>query len=146
MISIKQSVSDATRTAQQTAGALTGVARQTFFAGLGVVATLQTEAEKVFQNLVQEGRAVESGRSNTHTADAVQAVEAEVDEAVTEADEALTEAKAEAQAAAAKLDQRVTEAVKVALQRLNVPTREDVDALQKSVERLDKKTAALRAA
>jgi poly(hydroxyalkanoate) granule-associated protein len=148
-----QTIKDTPRAAQDLAETLGGYAKTTFFAGLGVLALLQEEADKVFQQLVSEGRAVEAGRSRTLTAKAYTEAKEEVAEAEAEIEEAVarTEAGAEAvsqkaQAQTKALEERVAEAVTTALQRLNVPTREDVDALKRSIERLDKKSAELRAA
>ena len=41
---------------------------------------------------------------------------------------------------------RVVETVGAVLSRMNVPTRDDIESLKKSVDRLNKKAAALRTA
>ncbi len=144
-----QTLAAATGAVRDTATAVAGYTRDAFYAGLGVVAVLQEEAEKTFGQLISEGRAVETGRAKTLTAKAYGEAEAETREVRAEAEEAaaeVREAGRKAEATAKAMEDRVAEAVTDVLQRMNVPTREDVDALKRSVERLNKKTLELRAA
>lgn len=148
-----QTLQGAARTAIGAASTLAGYTRNTFYASIGILATLQEEAEKVFDQFVSEGRAVEAGRVKTLTAKAyhetreeVAEAQSEVEETAQEAELAAEQAGRKAQVQAKALEERVAESVTAVLQRMNVPTREDVESLKRSVERLDKKTADLRAA
>lgn len=148
-----KTIDKASRTITHTAGTLGNAARDTFFAGLGIVAVAQEEATRLFDNFVTEGRKVESGRSNTMTArgytearDEVKVIRRDVEDSA-ERVEGLTEETAKATKASAEtLEDRISKVIVDVLQRMNVPTREDVDALKRSVERLDRKATELRAA
>lgn len=115
------------------ADALAGTARDLAYAGLGVVATLQEEALDTFDALVREGRRAEQGRATTTTAKAVQAAEADAEQAARKAE-----------AFGKDFETRVVEMVGAVLNKMNVPTRDDIEALRRSVDRLNKKAANLR--
>jgi len=147
-----KTIDKAGRTMSQTAGAVGVAARDTLFAGLGIVAVAQEELARLFDSFVAEGRKVESGRSNTATADLyrdaraeVRVARAEAEESAEQALEVADETKKLTVASAATLEERVSKVIVDVLQRMNVPTREDVDALKRSVDRLDRKTSELRA-
>lgn len=129
-------------TFQNTAETLFGATRDVLYAGLGVVATLEEEARDAFDALVREGKQVEKGRPKTLTSKVV--VEAE-DEA-REAEHEVKQAGRKVEAFSKDFEARVVETVGTVLHRMNVPTREDIDALKKSVDRLNKKAIELRAA
>lgn len=133
---------DTTATFQQTAETLFEVSRDVFYAGLGVFATLEEEARDAFDALVREGKQVEKGRPKTLTAKTVVEAEAEAREAEREAKQAGRKVEAFGK----DFEARVVETVGTVLHRMNVPTREDIDALKKSVDRLNKKAVELRAA
>lgn len=141
-----RSIGNATSTA-------TGMARDTFYAGLGILSVLQEEAERAFDNLVSEGRRVETGHARNLTAkvyrearDEAREVRVETMEAAQEVEEVVEAAEKKAEARRQEFEKRLSEMVTDALQRMNVPTRADVDALKRAVERLEKKTLELRAA
>lgn len=150
---VRRAAHGATQTARSAFEAVGGAARTTFYAGLGLVATLQEEASKVFESLVREGRAVEAGRVQNLTASTYRDAKEDLSEARSDAAEVVRDAEASAEAAGQKarvqakaLEERVAEVLTATLQRMNVPTREDIEALKRSVERLDRKAAELRAA
>lgn len=118
---------------RQRADVLAGTARDLAYAGLGVVAMLQEEALDAFDTLVREGRRAEDGRATTTTAKAVQAAESDAEQATRKAE-----------AFGKDFEARVVEMVGTVLNKMNVPTRDDIEALKRSVDRLNKKAADLR--
>jgi poly(hydroxyalkanoate) granule-associated protein len=148
-----QTLTSAQRAISSAASGAADLTRKSLYAGLGMVAVVQEEASRAFSGFVTEGRKVKTGSAGTLTARAytdarteVVAVRTEAAAAVESAEQQAEEAGRRAEQQALALEDRVAAAVTRALQRMNVPTREDVDALRQSVERLDRKTAALRGA
>lgn len=148
-----QTIHDARRTMTDVASGAVDFTRKSLYAGLGMLAVMQEEASRMFSGFVSEGRKVETGRAKTLTARAYSEARTEATAArqetvarVESAEEQAEEAGRRAELQAKALEDRVAVAVTRVLQRMNVPTREDVDALRQSVERLDRKTAALRSA
>jgi len=148
-----QSLNQASRNVSETASAVAGATKNAIFAGLGLVAVAQEEAVKFYNTLVREGENVETGRARTLTARTYQdashearKVKVDVVEAVEQVDEEATKAARRIDYSSKAFEDRVVKTVTTVLQRMNVPTREDLDALKRAVERLDKKTAELRAA
>lgn len=135
-------IKDTTATLQSTADALTGLARDVFFAGLGVVATFEEAGREAFDTFVREGQQVEKGRTKTLTGKAVTEAEREVNEAERE----VEKAGRKIETISKDFEARVVDTVGTVLSRMNVPTRDDIDALKRSVDRLNKKAAALRTA
>ncbi len=132
---MNQTLQDTTAALRQTADTLTAAARDLYYAGIGLFAMIEEEAVDGFDALVREGRSARKGRATTLTAKAVAEVEDEV-----------RDAKQEAQAVGSDVEARIVEIVGTALHRMNVPTRDDVESLKRSVDRLNKKALALRAA
>ena len=128
-----QTLEATTTDLRRRADALAGITRDLAYAGLGVVATLQEEARGTFGALVREGRRVEMSRAGTTAVRAVRSVEPDVEQATRKA-EALGK----------DFETRVVEIVGAVLGKMNVPTRDDIEALKQSVDRLNKKAADLR--
>lgn len=137
-----QTLKDSTTAVRNTADTLTGAARDVFYAGLGVVATLEEGVRDAFDTLVREGRQAEKSRPKTLTAKAVAEAEREAREVEREA----KQAGRRIEALGKDFEARVVETVGTVLGRMNVPTRDDIESLKKSVDRLNKKAAALRTA
>lgn len=137
-----QTLNETTATLRTSADTLLGVARDVFYAGLGVVATFEEEARDAFDSLVREGQQVEQGRTRTLTAKAYAEVEADVREAERE----VKQAGRKAETFSKDFEARIVETVGTVLNRMNVPTRDDIESLKKSVDRLNKKAADLRLA
>lgn len=135
-------IKNTTTTVQDAAERMLDTTRDVYYAGLGVVAMFEEELRDAYDALVREGKQVEKGRPNTLTAKAV--VEAE-DEA-REAKRDVKEAGRKVEAFGKDFEARVVETVGTVLNRMNVPTRDDIDSLKKSVDRLNKKAANLRTA
>ncbi len=128
-----QTLKTTTTGLRRRADALAGTARDLAYAGLGVVATLQEEARGTFGALVREGRRAEHGRATTTTAKAVQAAEADA-----------AQAARKVEAFGKDFETRVVAMVGAVLGKMNVPTRDDIETLKQSVDRLNKKAADLR--
>lgn len=143
-----QTLNDATQALKASTDTVTGAAREFFFAGLGVVALLQEEAEKTIDRLIHEGERVERGRPKTLTAQAVQEAEGEAAEVRAEVEKAGQKVRAaseKAEAFGAAFEKQLADSIAATLRRMNVPTREDVESLKRSVDRLNRKTESLRA-
>ena len=139
---MNQTLKDTTTAVQQTADTLTSTARDVFYAGLGVLATLEEGARNAFDTLAREGQRAEKARPKTLTARAVAEAEREAREVEREAKQAGRTIEAFGK----DFEARVVETVGAVLSRMNVPTRDDIESLKKSVDRLNKKAAALRTA
>jgi poly(hydroxyalkanoate) granule-associated protein len=144
-------ITDVRRTISSTADTVGNAARDTLYAGLGIVAVAQEEFSRVFDTFVSEGRKVESGRSSTKTAhlykdarEEVKVTRTAVRESATQTEAMVEDAAEDAAVSVKTLEERVSKIIEDVLQRMNVPTRKDVDALKRSVERLDRKTSELR--
>jgi poly(hydroxyalkanoate) granule-associated protein len=137
-----QTLKDTTATLRRRADAALGTARDVAYAGLGVVAMVEEEARGTFDALVREGRQVQRGRKDTLTAKAY----AEAEDDVREAEREVKQAGRKVETLSKDFEARVVETVGAVLRTMNVPTREDIDSLKKSVDRLNKKAADLRLA
>lgn len=137
-----QTLKDTTATLRQSADALVDIAREMVYAGLGVVAVVEEETRDAFDALVREGKQVDKGRVNTLTAKAVNEIEDEVEEIQREAQKAGRKVETLSK----DFENRIVETVGVVLSKMNVPTRDDIESLKKSVDRLNKKAADLRLA
>ncbi len=96
-------------------------ANQIWLAGLGAFAKTQEEGSRVFEALVKEGETVEA-----RTMKVLQAAGEKVEEVKGKATEQLD-----------KLEQAFQDRVARALNRLGVPTNEDIQELTKRVEALN---------
>ena len=135
-----QTLKDTTATLRDSANTLVGVARDTVYAGLGVVAMIEEEARDAFDALVREGQQVDKGRKNTLTAKAYAEAEDEIKDAKREA----KQAGRRVEIVSKDFEERIVEIVGTVLNKMNIPTRDDIESLKKSVDRLNKKAAALR--
>ncbi len=139
---MNQTIQDTTAAFRATADTFVGAGRDLFYAGLGLLAMIEEETRDGFDALVREGRRVERGDARTLTAKAVEAVE---DEA-RELEEEVGEVRRAADEIGTDIETRIVETIGTVLHRMNVPTRDDVESLTRSVDRLNKKAIALRAA
>ncbi|HXH02449.1 MAG TPA: phasin family protein [Candidatus Competibacteraceae bacterium] len=99
-------------------------AHQIWLAGLGAFAKAQAEGGKLFDNLVQEGREIEARTRQV-------------------ASEKVVALKDRAGGTFDKLEQVFEDRVSRALNRLGVPTHEDVQELARRVEELTRSVQAL---
>jgi poly(hydroxyalkanoate) granule-associated protein len=97
-----------------------------WLAGLGALATAEEEGSKVFSSLVSKGRKYESS------------IKKPVDKATTRVRGTVKEVRGRAGKTVKKIEKAFDEQVDAALHRIGVPTRKEIAALTRKVERLTK--------
>lgn len=107
-------------------------ANRIWLAGLGAFAKTQEEGEKLFQSLVKEGEKVEK--------QARKAAEARIAEARNK----VVEFRGKANQQIDRLEELFQERVAQVLNRLSVPSREDIQELSRRVEALNESILALK--
>ncbi|HHW76132.1 MAG TPA: phasin family protein [Xanthomonadaceae bacterium] len=107
-------------------------ANRIWLAGLGAYAKTQEEGEKLFQSLVKEGEKVEK--------QARKAAEVRLEEAKSK----VVEFRGKASQQFDRLEELFQERVAQVLNRLGVPTQEDIQELTKRVEALNESIMALK--
>lgn len=107
-------------------------ANRIWLAGLGAYAKTQEEGEKLFQSLVKEGEKVEK--------QAKKIAEARFEEAKGK----VVEFRGKASQQFDRLEELFQERVAQVLNRLGVPTQEDIQELTKRVEALNESIMALK--
>lgn len=107
-------------------------ANHIWLAGLGAFAKTQEEGEKLFQSLVKEGEKVEK--------QAKKIAEARFEEAKGK----VVEFRGKASQQFDRLEELFQERVAQVLNRLGVPTQEDIQELTKRVEALNESIMALK--
>ena len=133
-----QETDSARETAEREAGKpeslqdeLTERGRDVWLAGLGALATVEEEGTKLFNRLVDRGQAFEEERRHK-LEEATETVRKQSDEAISQLEEASEETQSV-----------LTETVNSAMERLGVPTREEVDDLADKVDRLSRQVGEL---
>lgn len=117
-----------TATAADKAG-LVGSAQQIWLAGLGALGRAQKEGGKLFDTLVREGQGVQKsvrGRADARAEELRSEVESRVDEARERTSQAW-----------GWLENTFEQQLQGALRRLNIPSRRELDALSRKVDRID---------
>ena len=107
-------------------------ANRIWLAGLGAFAKTQEEGEKLFQSLVKEGEKIER--------QARKAAEARIAEARNK----VVEFRGKANQQIDRLEELFQERVAQVLNRLGVPSREDIQELSRRVEALNESILALK--
>ena len=107
-------------------------ANRIWLAGLGAFAKTQEEGEKLFQTLVKEGETVEKRAKET--------AEARFEEAKGK----VIEFRGKANQQIDRLEEMFQERVAQVLNRLGVPTQEDIQELTRRVEALNESILALK--
>lgn len=105
-------------------------AHQVWLAGLGALARAQTEGSRLFEQLAEEGRAVGDGTDDPRgAAGRLEGLRQSLDEAV---------GKAQARAGEAwdSVGRAFEQRVQQALRQMDVPTRDDLDALGARIDAL----------
>jgi poly(hydroxyalkanoate) granule-associated protein len=110
---------------KQTAHGIMESANLIWLAGLGAFAKAQEEGSKLFESLVKEGETVEA-RTRKAADDMLEEVKSKVEEVRGKATEKLD-----------KLEQAFQDRVARALNRLGVPTNDDIQELSRRVEALN---------
>jgi len=112
-------------------------AQQIWLAGLGAFSKAQEEGAKVFDALVKEGKGLEAKTRKM--------TESRVNEVTGQMNKAAQTATNKANAAWDKLEQVFEDRVARALNRLGVPTKNDISSLTKQVAELSAAVAGLTA-
>ncbi|WP_411834834.1 phasin family protein [Pseudoxanthomonas mexicana] len=104
-------------------------AQQVWLAGIGALGRAQAEGSKLFDTLVREGLSLEQATRKT-TQGRVEAMREAVESSVAHARESATETWD-------RLEKVFEDRVQRALRRLDIPSREDLDALSRRIDALD---------
>jgi len=110
---------------------LTKRGRDVWLAGLGALATVEEEGNKLFKRLVDRGENFEKERRE------------ELEAASEKAREQRDEALAQLEEAGEETQSLLMDTVNTALERFGVPTRNEVDRLSDKVEKLSKQVDKL---
>jgi len=110
---------------------LTQRGRDVWLAGLGALATVEEEGNKLYNRLVERGKEFEEERRK-ELKEAEEEVREKGDEALTQLEEASEETQS-----------LLLDTVNSALERFGVPTRSEVDRLSEKVETLSKQVDEL---
>ena len=95
-----------------------------WLAGLGALATAEEEGGKLFATLVKKGKQYESS------------VKKPVDQATTQVKKKVKDVRGRAGKTVKKIERAFDEQVDAALHRVGVPTRKEIAALNRKVQRL----------
>ena len=129
----------------ETAGDVKDAVQKVFLAGLGALVVAEEEGSKVFKTLVKKGSKIDLPGLGMERIDAVRR---QIGGAAEDATEAVkgraSDVRFAAGEAADKTEDRVSEAVSSVMQRLGVPTRQEINDLTASVERLTKHVDRLK--
>lgn len=112
---------------------------QVWLAGLGALARAQSEGPKLFESLVQEGSAVHE-RQREHAQRLVKDTWQELREGL---ETRAQEVRGKASETLENLEQLFQSRVKKALQQLGMPTSEEIHALSRKVNELNRSVQAL---
>lgn len=118
-------------------GALQGSAQQIWLAGLGAFAKAQEEGGRVFESLVKEGLSIQR---KTHAV-----AEEKIAEATSKMATMATDIQSKAGHQWDKLETIFETRVAKALNKLGVPTAEDIDALTARIDELTKQLQKMNA-
>jgi len=116
---------------KQVMGSVVDSARQIWLAGLGAFSKAEEEGGKLFESLVKEGEEVEARTRKT------------AEEKVEEVKEKMKEVKNKVSDTWDDLEQVFEDRVARVLNRLGVPTNDDVQELSKRVEELHESVKVL---
>ncbi|CAN5472449.1 hypothetical protein BH23BAC4_BH23BAC4_02300 [soil metagenome] len=167
---VEQTATDAAETAKQvgatalskvgqlqdalfdTAGDLKESAQRIFMAGLGALSVAEDEGSKYFKKLIKKGEKYGTDNVGTDTLkklregvdDGVRRAQSTADAAVATAKKRTNDAQESAGSAADRVETMIQEAVTAAMKRVGVPTREEIMALSRSVERLTTQVDSVR--
>jgi poly(hydroxyalkanoate) granule-associated protein len=116
-----------------------GLGHQIWLAGLGAVARAQREGPKVFESLVEEGSALEQ-RQRSNVRHLAQGAWNELRESL---DTRTAAARGKASEALDNLEEIFQTRVQKALQQLGMPTSQEIGALSRKVNELNRSVQAL---
>jgi poly(hydroxyalkanoate) granule-associated protein len=116
-----------------------GMGHQVWLAGLGALARAQREGPKLFESLVEEGGAIEH-RQRTNVRHLAEGAWKELRETV---DTRTAAARGKASEALDNLEEIFQTRVQKALQQLGMPTSQEIGALSRKVNELNRSVQAL---
>ena len=129
------------KTVTDTAAGLKETTEKVFLAGLGAFVLAEEEGSKLFDKLVKKGRKVQLPEFG---APQLKQIRKRLDAGAEAVTGRVKDARYVAGEAAEKAEDRLQNTVAVVMKRLGVPTKEEIDALTASVERLNKRLDALK--
>lgn len=118
--------------------------REIWLAGLGALARVEEEGEKIFRNLVERGEEFE-GRGRKQIEKALDQIFEQQKEATRTFDEVTKDVTKGVSEAAQSVERAVSNTVTDTLGRIGVPRREEVEELSGKVGQLSEKLDALQA-
>jgi len=143
--SAKSTVETVQKDLSETAGDVKDAVQKVFLAGLGALVVAEEEGGKVFKKLIKKGEKIELPGLGMAR---IQAVRKQIGDGADKATDAVKGRVQDAQYAAGKVaddaEDRLSETVTTVMQRLGVPTRQELAELTASVERLTKHVDRLK--
>ena len=139
MVKKLKAMADKSRGDNQLAGAIKESATEIWLAGLGAFAKAQEEGQKVFKALVREGSSMQQ-RTMKATESRMNEVSGRMSDVTSKVNQVAAGLQKQASGTWDKLESVFEARVQRALNRLNVPTKRDIDALAKRVEELGRGT------
>lgn len=135
MVKKLKAMAEKSRGDNQLSGAIKESAHEIWLAGLGAFAKAQEEGQKVFKALVREGNSMQK-RTMKVTEEKVGDVAGRVNDVTSKVTQVAAGLQKQATGTWDKLEGVFETRVERALQRLNVPTSRQIDALARRVEEL----------
>jgi poly(hydroxyalkanoate) granule-associated protein len=118
-------------------------AHKIWLAGLGALAVAEQEGSKLFNELVQQGERYEE-QTKQRTREVVEGAQSVAGDAAERARKVADSARQAAQELWGRAGSGVDESVARALQKVGVPTRDEIAALSRRVEELTRAVERLR--
>lgn len=142
----KTTVETVQRDLSDAAGDVRDAAQKVFLAGLGALVMAEEEGSKTFKKLVKKGQKVQLPGLGMERVQAIRAqIGGEADKAKEAVETRVKDARYVATTQADKAEDKVAETVTAVMQRLGVPTRQEISELTASVERLTANIERLKA-
>lgn len=110
---------------------LTGTAREVWLAGLGALASVEEEGNKVFSKLVDKGTEFEKRGKK------------QIDELYNDASERYRDVESKVKSKFSKAEDELDENIQELIHKMGVPTKEEISELTSQVEKLVKKVDTL---
>jgi len=120
-------------------------AQQIWLAGLGALATAEEEGTKVFKNLVKKGERYEVPGSR-QVGDTVDVVKQTAKNAQAKAEAQIGKQLGWVESNWERVEDRIDDTVATTLQRMGVPSRDEVKKLTRRIEQLTKKVEGMKPA
>lgn len=120
-----------TENSESVLDSLTGKAREVWLAGLGALASVEEEGNKVFNKLVDKGTEFEKRGKK------------QIDEFYNEASDKYREVETKVKSKFSKAEDELDENIQELIHKMGVPTKEEISELTSQVEKLVKKVDTL---